>query len=184
MDRGIYIAGFGFSAIMACLFFAISALPHLNDLPIGLQQTKYLVWLGPQRWDFFSRDPRGVIPSVYVWYTKGGWKRVEPRADTTAWNAFGFGRRRRLIGLATGRLTFGLPNEAWTPCGDDGLDDCLKQVPYHASLSLSRFPKELCGDIALVSRPIVPWAWSRNRAKPMPAKLVKFHISCLAPVVH
>lgn len=162
-----------------CTIAAYSASTVMADTAIELPgvHSPLVNSLAPQGWAFFTRDPRE--PQMHVlelrdeqWLPLPGF-RVSSRE-----NSFGTSRRARKLGVEYGMLFNAVTKDQWRDCKDD-VSDCLDVIDETIELDTPSPAPAICGDIALVSQPAVPWAWARS-AKPisMPSRIAKLRVTC------
>jgi len=146
------------------------------DSPLRPSATRRLQMLAiaPQSWGFFA-SPRDEQFEVFR-RRNGAWE----RADTplaAAVNLFGLRRattrhsaefRRLVEQVGTRWSTADVPTEQLPDTSADPL-------PVR---NVARRP-QLCGDVLLVSRAPVPWAWARSSGKvALPARFARLTIQC------
>jgi antimicrobial peptide system SdpA family protein len=114
----------------------------------------------PEGWAFFTRNPREP-----QWLAFGRvedrWMRLEQR-HASAVNRFGFGRYAPLQMMELGALIRQSEDTDWVafPADTDPLQIHAASVPVHNPAARPI----LCGDILVVEREPVPWAWSPQAA--------------------
>jgi antimicrobial peptide system SdpA family protein len=146
------------------------------DSPLRPSATRRLqmVAIAPQAWGFFSA-PREEQFQVFRW-RDGTWE----RADTplaAAVNRFGF-RRATTSHSAEFRTLTEQVGTRWSTA-----ELRPEQLPDTAAdpiavKNLARQP-QLCGEVLLLSRPPVPWAWARSSGKfQLPTRFARLTVQC------
>ncbi len=136
----------------------------------------------PQGWGFFTRDPREARIIPFGLDTEGEWTELGLGPHSRARWLFGLDRRSRAQGLEIGTLFGAVPDDAWVDC-DSGPTSMEPRACLDAASPLqvdnpSPIPS-LCGQIGLVRREPVPWAW-RGAADQieMPAQVLRLDVRC------
>ena len=130
--------------------------------------------IAPQFWGYFA-TPREKEFEVFRW-RDGAWHRADAPLSA-ATNLFGLRRATVNHGAEFQSLV--------AQAGDHWTTESLtaEQLPGHGSdtlqvRNLARSP-QLCGDILIVSRPAVPWAWSRSTARiALPTRFANLTVQC------
>jgi antimicrobial peptide system SdpA family protein len=147
------------------------------SLPYESSMRSWVRQLLPEGWAFFTRSPREADVAPVIRTGHGRWRDalLGPHAEPR--NAFGFARRSRAQGVELGMLSGSLRKDAWTDCRGP-VDACLERATAVGVANTAPAPT-LCGAVGLVSRPPVPWAWSRSsREITMPARVARLEVSC------
>lgn len=146
------------------------------DSPLRPSATRRLQMLAiaPQSWAFFSA-PRDEQFQVFRW-RNGAWERANaPLA--AAVNRFGL-RRATTSHSAEFRTLTDQVGTRWSTATlapeqlpDTGTDSLTVR-------NLARKP-QLCGDVLVLSRPPVPWAWARSSSKvALPTRFARLTVQC------
>jgi antimicrobial peptide system SdpA family protein len=131
----------------------------------------------PQGWSFFTRNPREPYDIVYR-PEKG---RLAPVtfANTSRRSGFGTSRAARAAHAEVMRLTAPVLGTSWEPCQEDPAH-CAARYP-RAPLPVTNWSttRLVCGTVAVVRQPPVPWAWRESRARThMDSKVVLLEVDC------
>jgi len=136
-----------------------------------------LMTVVPEGWAFFTRSPREMQTFLYRRGASGREAISQRHADPA--NYFGLARfaRAKMVEVAA-LLEQVAPNE-WSSFAA-GIDpESLPTVP-RAVTNPAPGPL-LCGNVLLIEREPVPWAWSRaSQPIRMPGRLVEMSVSCKA----
>ena len=140
--------------MLAFAFVASAALPY-NVLSPGLRAERWLRLVLPEGWGFFTRDARE--PDLLIARKHGDRWLLEP-PHASASHAFGLLRLSRVLPVEASQL-IAAASSSFSPCQLKDLEACIERAP------LQRVPSDvqrpfLCGDVALVRRAPVPWAWA------------------------
>jgi len=132
--------------------------------------------VAPEGWKFFTRNPQ-EDQTLPFRRSNGEWISASENPNSRADNLFGIDRAGRAQGFELSALLARIGEKAWTPC-DGPYSACLKQAesrPVHMTFRGAT----LCGEIGIVARPPIPWAWSRSSVQPqMPARVVRVEVTC------
>jgi antimicrobial peptide system SdpA family protein len=131
----------------------------------------------PEGWAFFTRDAREARMFVRAW-RGGAWVPLTRAPHGEPRNRFGFDRTSRAQGVEAGLLLARVPSGAWRACrGTDAA--CATAAGAALSLRNTSPSPTLCGDIMVVMRPPVPWAWSRLMEETgMRAHALRVRVTC------
>lgn len=164
---------------VALLIVLSGSMPE-NPLPSSLKLQQNLIVLFPQGWAFFTRDPREPTEQVYR-RSAGGLREVS-YANSSARNFFGLRRDARAVHVELVHLLSRTPIHRWQPC-DNRTPQCAKEVAESPVVLSNDTPlQQLCGDLIVVRRPPVPWAWSRaRRTIHMPGSVLSLRVRCNGP---
>jgi antimicrobial peptide system SdpA family protein len=162
----------------AWIFVGVLALLNaVADSPVKLSLRSHLnvSAITPEGWAFFTRDPREPQLALLALH-EGRWVPV-PQQHAARANAFGFARYVRVQMLETSGLLARVSDSEWTPfpAGTDPLALTLRPLWVRNAAPRPR----LCGDLLLVEREPVPWAWST--AKPpvrMAGRALRLAVTC------
>jgi antimicrobial peptide system SdpA family protein len=169
-------AGVGLACMVAVLYVVHPALSH-NPVHLPFESALRPAVLAPEGWAFFTRDPREARMFVFA-RDGGGWRSALLAPHGQPHNLMGWNRKSRAQGVEAALLVDGTSREAWRPC-EGRLDACLDALgPGMATRNRSPRPT-LCGTVAVVYRPPVPWAWlpQRDRVQ-MPSRILPLEVSC------
>jgi antimicrobial peptide system SdpA family protein len=146
------------------------------DSPLRPSATRRLQMLGiaPQGWGFFS-SPRSETFEVFRW-SKGAWTRVDaPLA--AAVNLFGL-RRTTVNHGAEFRTLVDQVETHWNTAVLRPEQLPTADVDTVMVRNLAREPR-LCGEVLLVQRPPLPWAWAHSRASvALPTRFARLDVRC------
>ncbi len=156
---------------------ALEASREDNALRSGRGHRKYVTVFLPQGWGFFTRDPREDDYDVLAfdgrhWRTRFGHPNFQ-------WSLLlGWSRAARAQSVEFGLLSGSLDQDAWVDC-TQSVDDCARDLDVQQTLRNASPRPTLCGEVIVMTRPPVPWAWARSaHAITMPSKLLKVDLQC------
>jgi antimicrobial peptide system SdpA family protein len=169
------------AAWTAFIFIAAEgALPtNAMDDRLSARDKSNILRLLPEGWSFFTRDPREADPEPFIREPGGGWRRVLQRGRGGIVGLLGLDRASRGQGVEMGLLTGPVPRHRWTRCDRGAWSSCLSAAPVLAEVVNPSPQPTLCGNVAIVFRRPVPWAWARSvNLDQMPAEIVRLRVSC------
>lgn len=146
------------------------------DSPLRPSATRRLQMLAfaPQAWGFFA-SPREERVEVYR-LRSGAWERADSPLGSAA-NLFGL-RKTIVSNGSEFRTLESQVKEQWSTAElteDELPDGAIEAV---AVRNLARQPR-LCGEVLLVARPQLPWAWARARARAaLPTRYARLSVRC------
>jgi sporulation delaying protein A len=181
-DRRLAVLAIALGCISALLVvYAVhSSLPFNSlRLPYEREVAPGLVKVIPESWKFFTRDPLDQRMLFYGKQADGSWKPANLGPNGRFSNQLGASRRVRAQGVEAGLLLAAIPPGAWAPC-DDEPTACLDRTDALAEVHANSSPEpSLCGDIGIVLRKPLPWAWAKHPDKHrMPARIAHMRVSC------
>lgn len=158
----------------------ISSVPS-NPLKPSQKTVMNMRTLIPQGWSFFTKNPREVSPIIFKKYD-GQWENISYK-NASYRNLFGLSRKSRSLMVSLGNKTGKIPKQDW---GEYPIE--IKKTyksSYLDKFDIPNFsvitdkPNKLCGDILVLEKEYIPWAWSRNSENlNMPAKAIILNIEC------
>jgi sporulation delaying protein A len=148
----------------------------LLDSPFRLGATQRLQMLGfaPQAWGFFA-SPRDAGTEVYR-LRNGAWE----RADTPLGSAANlFGLRKTIVSNGPEFRTLESQVKArWSTAHLTKEQLPISTVEPVEVSNLARDP-QLCGEVLLVERPPLPWAWAHARGRAaLPTRYARLTVRC------
>jgi len=148
------------------------------DLPFESSIKPPLQALVPEGWGFFTRDPREARLLPYV-REAGSWRAAREGPNGEPRNAFGFNRAARAQGVEMGLLETSIPTKAWKACATE-IAACLDRISAPIEVGNPTPAPTLCGDVGLVHRDPLPWAWAGSEPDEtsMPSKVVRLTVKC------
>lgn len=156
---------------------ALEASREDNALRFGRDHQKYVTMFVPQGWGFFTRDPREDDYDVLAfdgqqWRTRFGHPNFQ-------WSLLlGWSRAARAQSVEFGLLSGSLDQDGWVEC-KRRVDECASELDVHQTIGNASPRPTFCGEVVVMTRPPVPWAWARSaRSITMPSKLLKVDIQC------
>ncbi|HUQ34669.1 MAG TPA: SdpA family antimicrobial peptide system protein [Pyrinomonadaceae bacterium] len=152
------------------------ALPA-NPIELPFEEQSPMIFLLPQGWAFFTRDPKSLNLSAYLKSPEGTWLHVS--RDKGFWpHLFKFSRRWKLPGIEIG-LVINEPDDLqWHECLELPTT-CLEQTPSSGSVENKLPHPSLCGDVGIVRQTPIPWAWSQAPDETvMPSEVLRLQVSC------
>lgn len=162
---------------LVCLYVVHSALPfNVVHLPYE-HQLDIAMW-APQGWAFFTKSPRDDRLFLFR-QVNGRWSDVSRAPDSSPANLFGLNRAARAQGVEAGLLQVSVQHPAaWADCRSS-FQDCLRQRQPSVTVRNPSPDPTLCGAIALIYQPPVPWAWlTLGRHIFMPARILELNSQC------
>lgn len=168
--------------LAACIWAGVGYValsPVLPDSPLsyGTQPGTEVHAVLPQGWKFYTRDPREANNYVYQ-LVEGTWQNASIGPNARPAFLFGINRRGRAQGLEYGLLVTDVDPMAWEECEEHPFA-CLARLPAADTLANASPDPTLCGTIALVRQPLVPWAWRTSAdALDMPSLLIRLEVTC------
>ena len=168
------VTGCAAAFVIVCALY--SALPKgLLDVPF-LRDVNIRLWL-PEGWAFFTADAQAEVRTPWArdgahWVvaTQGPYARMD--------NLFGLQRRAGVQDLEIDQLLEQVPDDRWRVCDKDA-SECLAQLPQPEFARNTSLGPSLCGDVAIIVRKPVPWAWrSLTSNFSMPARVVRLEVKC------
>lgn len=166
--------GLGWLAIFA---YAVHVALPFNPvhLPFEGQEFRRVV---PEGWAFFTRNPREEAIFLFSRRSNGEWDSASLGPNGIASNAFGLNRISRAQGVETALLMNRFPNSAYRDCSG-ALTKCLDDTPSSRSLANESPNPSLCGDVGIVLRKPLPWAWfAAGMSTSMPARILRIKVGC------
>jgi len=171
----------GFVLALAALWAAPVAYSVHSGLPYNpiklpfADKVNARLW-APQGWRFFTRDAQEEQLHAFE-KIDGAWSIAPGTRNADKENWFGASRVGRAMHADTASLAKFVPDKSWVDC-KGALDDCIgRATPIGVKSPLPQ--PLLCGEVALVARKPVPWAWS-NATKPvvMPTRVARLEVKC------
>jgi antimicrobial peptide system SdpA family protein len=174
---GLAFALIGFVLVL-CVYAVHAQLPpNAVRLPYEQSIRPHAQRFLPEGWAFFTRSPRESDLVSYTRDGSGAWRLALLAPHSEFRNVLGFARASRAQGVEMGTLTGILRKDDWRECRSP-VAECLERAPALAATNVSPVPS-LCGDVGLVRRPPVPWAWSGSgREITMPGTVVRLEVAC------
>ncbi len=179
--RGVLVtAVVSILAAALAVVYAVDSSASVNGWKLPLQDRRWVVSLAPQGWNFFTRDPQE--PRIEVYRRDGdAWVSVDPGSSAEPRYLFGFSRQARVLGMETGAVLKGVRGTPpWQECRSDPAQ-CLaaSALPEPVWVPNDSPHPILCGAVAFVRRPPVPWAWSNSRVPTvMPSSFFRANVQC------
>lgn len=157
-------------------FLVVHASLPINPIRLAGVPEHEIAMVAPEGWKFFTRNPQEE-QTLPLRHAGGTWTSASENPNSRADNLFGLDRTGRAQGFELAALVGHVAKGDWTPC-DAPVAACLDKAEPHRIQT--RFPgATLCGDIGLVARPPLPWAWARSTTSPqMPTRVVRVEVSC------
>lgn len=179
--RGNAVLGaLGGAVVLFWITFAVycvyPALPYSSVRLPGANAVNRLV-LAPQGWAFFTRSPREARQLAYG-RGREGWKNATKGPHAQLRNALGLDRGSRAQGVEIALLMSAAGAGEWQGC-EGAVLGCLDTVPRGPAVRNGSPNPSLCGTVAIVNRPPVPWAWVRSpEPVEMPSRILPLEVSC------
>jgi antimicrobial peptide system SdpA family protein len=164
-------------AVLALVvLYAVHASLPVNAVTLPFEQELApRTWL-PQGWGYFSGDARQERTSVYRRGADGVWRAVPAAHQGAPRHLFGLDRAGRVPELEQELLMRAAATE---PAGCEGDDRaCLDALGPPVRVANPAPAPTLCGDLALVRRPPLPWAWADHPTTHLPATTLHLEATC------
>ncbi len=148
-----------------------------SRVPTSLSLKTRFRALLPEGFSFFTRNPRE--PQIVAYQYSGQHLEQLTIQNASLTNMMGILKTSRAQNIETGYLLSLIKGEDWSSC-KSSLLNCLT-FNYSPIIEMkSKYKKPLlCGDIVLVVRKPVPWAWADNfDVDKMPLEFVRLYIFC------
>ena len=155
---------------------AVASIPY-NPLSMPRIITMNLQTIIPQGWAFFTRSPREEMN--YYYRIEEDALVLQPYQNANWKTALGTSRMGRVKSMELAALNSMVQPEDWYHC-DKGIAVCddWKTLPRVALRNGFRHP-QICGELILEKKEIVPWAWSKDiHQDQVPSKIVKLFVVC------
>lgn len=176
----------GFLVVACATFLAFAALSvvytvqasqpyNALEVPASLRSTART--LAPERWEFFTRDPKEPRISSFRLSTEGDWESAELGVNAEPEFLFGLRRISRAHSLEMGQILSAIEDSMWHDCSAP-IDTCINAMAAVPVSNKTIHPR-LCGDVGFGLRNPIPWAWARRLGHVnMPTKFVRLLIQC------
>ncbi|WP_309067464.1 SdpA family antimicrobial peptide system protein [Microbacterium sp.] len=166
---------------------ALLAISALTWLPIGellptttQSQLRGVQQVAPQGWAFFTKSPRGQVHFPYRSDGSDGWITADRGPNAQLRWAFGLNRESRLTEFDVQTVLAQVEDDWWQECSKSASDSqCLDNTPAH-EVSAVGHDLRLCGDVGLVRREPVPWAY-RDYLNRTDGESIRLLVSCQEP---
>jgi len=165
--------GLGWLSVFA---YAVHAALPFNSIKLPFETSEFRT-LVPEGWAFFTRDPREE--SIFLFIRRdGAWESASMGPNGSVANAFGLNRASRAQGVETALIVNRFSTSAFRECRGVAAD-CLETTKSAGSLQNNSPDPSLCGDVGIVMRKPVPWAWwSSGQSVVMPARILRIYAGC------
>jgi antimicrobial peptide system SdpA family protein len=161
--------------VVAAAYSAHAAL-RFNPLHLPAENPEATLLVAPQGWAFFTRNAQTEWTHAWV-HGESGWHPTGTADDRTRY-AYGADRTFRARSAELERLLVRVPAAAWSPCRRDP-SACLDEHDAPVRLVSDEHHPTLCGDVGIVRREPVPFAWARAKEPvTMPSKIARVRIEC------
>jgi antimicrobial peptide system SdpA family protein len=135
------------------------------------------LWL-PEGWKFFTHDAREERIEMYL-RDASGWHDASRGPNSRLTNKLGLDRIGRAQGVELGLISQEVSPKLWQTCSQASAFQCLDSAPLARRVSNRSPSPSLCGEVGLVSRKPVPWAWaSQGLHVSMPVSFVRLEVEC------
>lgn len=115
--------------------------------------------VAPQGWAFFTKSPRSEVYYAYAASSSGTWEPANRGPNAQPKYLFGLNRESRLTEFDVQTLVAEAEKSWWTECPSSSNDqECLDRAASH-SIAVSGYDLRLCGEVGLLRREPVPWAY-------------------------
>lgn len=157
---------------------ALTWLPIGELLPATTQsQLRGVQQVAPQGWAFFTKSPRGQMHFPYRGDGSDDWIGASRGPNAQLRWAFGLNRESRLTEFDVQTVLEQVDDDWWRDCSRSESDSqCLGDAPTHR-VSATGHDLRLCGEIGLVRREPVPWAY-RDYLDRTDGESIRLLVSC------
>ncbi len=134
--------------------------------------------LAPQGWAFFTRSPRERDFDVLRYDPEHGSQTLLRYPNFSAPLFLGWRRANRAQGLEFGLMTNELEARELSSCKGP-VEDCAETLAAQPPIANTAPNPTLCGDVLVVYREPVPWAWAKSADDiEMPSEIMKVRLEC------
>lgn len=153
------------------------ALPY-NPVRLPYADALNTLFLAPQGWSFFTRNPREAKQYLFRRDARG-WESVLLAPHGRLRNAFGLNRASRAQGVEMALVVDAAKKGRWVVCEERPIADCLSKLPAGFPVANVSPNPTLCGTIAVMEQRPIPWAWAKaDRPIYMPARVLPIEATC------
>lgn len=151
--------------VLAGVYAVHAALPR-TPIRLPFERRVGFELLLPEKWGFFTRDPR----------EEGATIEVNGRAEVVRRPLNPVRRDDRTRGLEIGFLMASVAPNDWMPCTPDA---CVPPAAPTRSVSNIASNPRFCGDVRIILRKPVPFAFRKLTAKvDVPGRQARLHVRC------
>jgi antimicrobial peptide system SdpA family protein len=173
---GLFLFFLASSAIIALYALSGAVKNSALELPLA-HELNPVLWM-PEGWKFFTRDSREARTEMYI-HDINGWHDASRGPNARPENKFGLDRIGRAQGIELGLITDRVPHQLWRPCNEGNAFRCLDQASVARRVSNVSPSPSLCGEVGLISRKPLPWAWANQGFHvSMPLSFVRLEVQC------
>lgn len=160
----------GLFFVISVIFITLASTP-LTPLSLSYPNANVIYTLVPQGFGFFTRDPQEVQVLAYT-KTEEGYTLLN-KSNATPSYLFGLSRTSRKENIELGYIMGQLNPQQWRTCSENWIT-CIPDTIVNVK---SGFDNPLVtGELLLVSKKPVPWAWSRAEKIEMPCTVIRINI--------
>ena len=173
---GLFTLALGAVWLLVFVYAVHIALPF-NPIRLPFETSEIRAWM-PEGWAFFTRNPREEHIFLFSRRGNGKWTTAALGPNARPSNEFGLNRISRAQGVETALLMNRFPNSAYLECR--GLvASCLEGAQRLGTLKNPSPAPTLCGEIGIVMRKPVPWAWwASGQSVVMPSRFPRITVDC------
>jgi len=132
----------------------------------------------PQGWAFFSKSPRGDVVVPYTRLDGADWENAARGPNVQPRWLFGLNRSSRLTEFDLQLALEDVDDADWHECDRSLTDEeCLASLDA-LPVQSAGFASRLCGEVGVVARPPVPWAF-RHTTDRLDGRAVRLTVECL-----
>jgi antimicrobial peptide system SdpA family protein len=176
-----------FTTVTTTLFWGVVALYSFRTslpytparLPIESQRNNALFRaFFPEGFSFFTRNPREPVVEIYKYENSTYTLTTIPNGSIK--NMLGINKSSRAQNLESGFILSKLRPDDWIKCPSN-LDSCLTSEPLPVIHLKNNYNTSfLCGELVVVVRKPVPWAWSKVvSGDRMEKEFAKLFVECI-----
>ncbi|WP_412538042.1 SdpA family antimicrobial peptide system protein [Longispora sp. K20-0274] len=171
---GRRVASVASGAVLLVAYVLHAALPA-SPLHLPGPDTTVIRLFTPQGWAFFTKSPRST--DTYVYRLDGdSWHDIDAGPLAQPEYTMGLDRAARAQGAEIALLRSHLTADVWRDC-DREPDACLAETAVAATLANGSTVRTVCGDVGLVERGPLPWAW-RDLPTTVPSRVARVRVTC------
>ncbi len=161
-------------AITCFIFVVFASSLRMNALSPGTTIRSADVYLFPQGWAFFTKDPRDPMVDVYKIGRDERLEQIVLKNSASAY-LFGLSRKGRRVMFEVGLMLSNLPDSSWRACrGEPDMRSLPQPITLHRKPSMHVITT---GSYLIIEQHPIPWAWAKlSQLKYNPTKVLRIDI--------
>ncbi len=163
-----------FTLALTVGYVAVESMPHNPMRDVEVDHPASVWWL-PQGWGFFTKPAQDPMRTLFV-RDDAGWSAANWRRSQFEL-FWGLSRRPTIQMLELTRLLDGV----WDAVADDCEGDpllCIDAYDDPMRIENPMASPTICGTVAIVEQPPVPWAWREFEDVYMPSRVALLEVTC------